>query len=243
MSYILDALKKAERERDIAHVPTLMTVHESGSSASAGRFWMLGGIGLATIALMTWLSVLLLRPTDSTVSTLVHTNAAEVSATSPSPETQASSVTSVWHESAAIPPNRGLSAEAAPVTPPARKPPTDENRTLAPKQMQENLLPMVHSPLQPQTGVRAVPPPAGEAATTVNESASKPLSFRESIAGMTMTILLYSESKAERMVFINDRKYLEGDLVEGRYLLENITPDGAVLSYQGERHLLRSRAK
>ena len=29
MSYILDALRKAERERAIAQVPTLMTVHET----------------------------------------------------------------------------------------------------------------------------------------------------------------------------------------------------------------------
>jgi len=27
MSYILDALKKSERERDLARVPTVMTVH------------------------------------------------------------------------------------------------------------------------------------------------------------------------------------------------------------------------
>ena len=45
------------------------------------------------------------------------------------------------------------------------------------------------------------------------------------------------------MVFINDRKYQEGDYVEGRYLLEKITPEGAVLGYQGERVLLKSRSK
>ena len=57
---------------------------------------------------------------------------------------------------------------------------------------------------------------------------------------MKITVLLYEEARSERMVFINDRKYVEGDYVDGRYLLESITPDGVVLSYQGERATLRA---
>jgi hypothetical protein len=60
---------------------------------------------------------------------------------------------------------------------------------------------------------------------------------------MSMTVLFYAENKAERLVFINGRRYAEGDLVEGQYLLESITLEGAVLSYEGERALLRPRPK
>ena len=42
------------------------------------------------------------------------------------------------------------------------------------------------------------------------------------------------------MIFINGRKYTEGDYVEGRYLIESITPDGAVLNYQGARATLKA---
>ncbi len=56
---------------------------------------------------------------------------------------------------------------------------------------------------------------------------------------MTMSIHFFSENKAERLVFINGKKYIEGDYVEGIYLLESITPEGAVLSYEGERAVLK----
>ena len=69
------------------------------------------------------------------------------------------------------------------------------------------------------------------------------MSFHEAMATMNMTILMYAEAGSERMVFINDRKYTEGDYVDGRFLLESITPEGAVLSYEGERITLRPKSK
>ena len=66
------------------------------------------------------------------------------------------------------------------------------------------------------------------------------MSLREAMAKMKITILIYDEAKSERMVFINNRKYVEGDYVNGLYLLESITANGVVLSYQGERAMLRA---
>jgi hypothetical protein len=63
------------------------------------------------------------------------------------------------------------------------------------------------------------------------------------MAKMTLSILSFSEAKSERLVFINGKKYLEGEYVEGNYLLESITPEGAVLSYEGERGVLRPGLK
>jgi hypothetical protein len=54
---------------------------------------------------------------------------------------------------------------------------------------------------------------------------------------------MYAESKEERMVFINGSKYHEGEYIDGLYLLEKITEDGALLSYQGERALLQPKSK
>jgi hypothetical protein len=59
------------------------------------------------------------------------------------------------------------------------------------------------------------------------------------MAGMTLSVHMYSERPEDRMVFINGRRYLEGELVERRYLLESITPEGAVLRLGGERETLR----
>jgi general secretion pathway protein B len=63
--------------------------------------------------------------------------------------------------------------------------------------------------------------------------------LRDAMAKMTLDVFLYTEAKAERMVVINGRKYVEGQHVEELYLLEGITPEGVVLSYRGERAILR----
>ena len=57
--------------------------------------------------------------------------------------------------------------------------------------------------------------------------------LQEVIQGMEISIHLYSDTPANRMIFINGRKYIEGDRIEGLYLIESITPEGAVLSYRG----------
>ena len=61
----------------------------------------------------------------------------------------------------------------------------------------------------------------------------------EAIPRMKLEVHVYSESPAARMVFINGRKYVEGEKVEGKYLLERITEDGATLTLEGRRlHLV-----
>jgi hypothetical protein len=52
---------------------------------------------------------------------------------------------------------------------------------------------------------------------------------------MKLEVHVYSASPAARMVFINGRKYVEGEKIDGKYLLERITEDGATLAYQGQR--------
>jgi len=59
---------------------------------------------------------------------------------------------------------------------------------------------------------------------------------------LTLQALVYADLPKQRMVFINGRKYVEGETVEGDLVLEKITEEGAVLSYQGQRTLLRERS-
>jgi hypothetical protein len=42
-------------------------------------------------------------------------------------------------------------------------------------------------------------------------------------------------------VFLNGRRYGEGQVVEDKLLIERINEDGVVLSYQGERVTLKGR--
>jgi len=60
---------------------------------------------------------------------------------------------------------------------------------------------------------------------------------------MTLDVLVYSERAPERFVFISGQKYVEGQRVGGKFLLEAITEEGALLSHEGQRLLLSPRLK
>jgi hypothetical protein len=63
----------------------------------------------------------------------------------------------------------------------------------------------------------------------------------EMVAEMKLDVLVYSEGEAQRMVFINGRKYVEGETIDGKVVLERITREGAVLVYREQRVLLRPK--
>jgi hypothetical protein len=56
-----------------------------------------------------------------------------------------------------------------------------------------------------------------------------------------LDVLVYSDLPAERLVFINGRKYVEGQAVDEETVLEQITPDGAVLRRADRQIMLRPR--
>ena len=71
-----------------------------------------------------------------------------------------------------------------------------------------------------------------------SDSLSRTSALQEAMEGMNITILMFAEDPADRLVFINGRKYVEGDYVDGLYLIESITQDGAIMSYGGEKSTL-----
>ena len=106
-------------------------------------------------------------------------------------------------------------------------------------------------PAPPRTAA-AVPekpaaPPAATSPTKPAERMAEPLpalqdmsaAEQEGIPKMAFQVLVYSEVPAERMIFINNQKYIEGQSIEGKVAVESILPDGAILNYQGKRFKLR----
>ncbi len=238
MSYILDALKKAERERGIAKVPTLATVHDLQKMPRT-RLWAISGICILCVAVL----LLFLIP-------LLRTNIVPVPSNTGEPDR------------AAIRPDMEQVRESAAQSPPVRQPivsrevppptaaPSSEEHAVARMPIavarQSEAQPKTISPIekalpqpQPNGGTSSfeAPKPAPSAAQV------KPTSLREAMAKMIMTVLSYSEAKSERLVFINGRKYVEGDYVDETYFLESITPEGAILTYEGERALLKPGPK
>jgi general secretion pathway protein B len=90
----------------------------------------------------------------------------------------------------------------------------------------------------PPSVFTAPPPPARPASLAVQRLDRMPLTFRQSLPGLKLEVLVYSERQGEGLVFINGRKYTEGQSVEGTITLEAITPEGVILNYEGTRFLL-----
>jgi hypothetical protein len=60
-------------------------------------------------------------------------------------------------------------------------------------------------------------------------------------AKLSIQVLGWAPERKDRFVFLNGRKYGEGQMVEDKILVEQINEDSVVLSFQGERLTLKGR--
>jgi general secretion pathway protein B len=97
---------------------------------------------------------------------------------------------------------------------------------------------------EPTPGIAPSPYPGpGSSAPPPPQPAPAASSAREAFQALTLQALVYADTRSQRMVFINGRKYVEGDTVADRFVLEQVTPEGAVLSANGERFVLQERGR
>ena len=137
-------------------------------------------------------------------------------------------------------------SETAPVEVPAPK------RTVLP----------ANEPILPDGGLVVLPeranaqnsaaslPPANEAenrmgATTTGQDTSQlqswyelPQAIRDSLDLPRLDLHVWSEEPQNRFIMVNLKKYREGEKLNSGLVLEEILPDGMVMSYQGERFLV-----
>jgi general secretion pathway protein B len=90
-------------------------------------------------------------------------------------------------------------------------------------------MPSISPPPAPVTAAPA--PPARAGAPAPPHSTPAP-------PGLRLDVLVYGDAPAGRMAFINGRKYVQGQSVEGGFVVDRITEDGVVLSQQGQIFLL-----
>jgi general secretion pathway protein B len=64
------------------------------------------------------------------------------------------------------------------------------------------------------------------------------LSGSGAVPALNLDLHVYSTTPAERLVFINSHKYREGDTMQEGPVVRQITPAGAVIEYQGRSYLL-----
>lgn len=220
MSYILEALKKSEQERQIGHVPDVSMVQESSPRAAPHKpRWVLialilNALILVAIAVWFWRAGAV-RQIDSAVAPVMAPIAVDKR------EAQVATTPNIAEPVAS--PEPAPVVQAVPRTDTLPAPVTQMPRP-APKSAVE---PAPILPDQDQFETEPELPPRWQ---------DLPLEERNSLPAPRIDVHVFAREPARRFVLINLRKYQEGDRVDEGATIESILADGIVLSYQGQRY-------
>jgi general secretion pathway protein B len=234
MSFILDALKKSEIERQRQAVPGLM---DSGTAPARTRLprWALALAVLLAINLI--VLVYVLRRGGAPVAPAARaTPDAIMAAPNPAPA-----------------PNPAAAPNPATAPNPAAAPSAAAARHFSPLDGAPVYAPEIPAVDQPAAGV----PERGSGEASVRTSQGrdplltddKPeevlpsisevnLSGDQALPDLHLDVHVYATKPAERFVYINMRKYREGATLQEGPTLERIRRDGVVLNFQGVRFVL-----
>jgi len=263
MSYILDALKKAESERNLGAVPSLhATAGNNARPADERAQWRkaLPWLLVLLMAGILLLALLWLHPWSKTTG-----EAATSSAPTPPGENVAAIAPSANAPYQAPPP---VQAQAQPVaqpilrptasTPQAAKPiiaapiiaaPVVEAPGAAASKAEKPVPPSAekqHADATPAdrspaaTTAAPQPPPQQDAAKleeeTVGTVQDLPPNIQRELPQVSVNGYIYAKNPLDRSVLINKRLLHEGDTIAPDLLLEKMTPKGAILNFKGYRY-------
>ena len=262
MSYILEALKKADAERDRGAVPDLHAqamlpeAAFEGEPAGRGRpwLWLLAGIGLALIAGVAWQWMGSETPAGETIAAPLPPAAVPPAAPSSVPPAAGDGASRLAQDAAREAASAQVPAKAAGSAPAAAskdKPAASENsepgaaavarpRKEGPKVPSEPRAAVAakddakpDAAPAPKPNVKAPSPPA--AAERVPLLAELPDDVRRQVPALKLGGLVYSASPASRMVIVNGDVQREGSAVAPGVTLEHIKPKSAVFAIRGQR--------
>ncbi len=246
MSYILDALRRADLERDRGAVPGLHTQGLpplTGENPATPRlsFWVWGGVALAALAIagLVWALVKPESPALAPQSAAARDAATATSAAPAAPPVAAAS-------SAVVPaPTQPVHQEIVVVTVPARAaeaPPRPAVATAPPPGVDAPRETAAPQALAPQAVAAKPawprPEPASAAAAApprIHALHELPAEVRRAIPPLVVNGSVYSKNPADRFLIVNGLVAHESDSVAPDVVLETIGPRSAVLSAIGHR--------
>lgn len=239
MSFILDALKRSENERQRHQGPSLIDVPQRRMPAER-PWWVFVLAGLLVLNLVVFVVVMLRRDEPQAVTTPTPAPVAPpvTAPPAPAPTAVAPPPTAQPPLESGDPTVRSLAEEAGIV-------PTDEGGTpIEPDLADAGNVPEGPSIVAPIRGpsaapVRTAPPaaatPAEENLPTINDITT---SGKAQLPAVHLDIHVYATAPANRFVFINMKKYREGESTAEGLLVEQIRRDDVVLNHQGTRFVL-----
>jgi len=99
---------------------------------------------------------------------------------------------------------------------------------------------VVYAPVPEAADAPYTAPPAASAAAPAREAlpGADELTARGSLPALHLDLHVYATQAQQRFIFVNSRKYREGDTLAEGPVVEQITADGAVLNFRGSRFKL-----
>lgn len=247
MSYILDALRKSDQQRQRGAAPTLLAGQATPAAPKQPPYVFYGL--LAVVLLGAGMVIGWLRPWQTEQAAPVakppeaslRQPAPARTEIAPAPEAQMHSTAPMAQVAPAPAP------VPAPAPAPAPAPLAAPRPAAAPAAVQAQPRARAEASGKPQDAGTAVPgkaaalpqqPPAAPAADAapaqyIVSLAELPLALQQELPPMTISVHAYSGNPKDRMVGINNRMLREGDSVVPGLKLEQITPDGMIFGYKG----------
>jgi general secretion pathway protein B len=239
MSYILAALKKADQENLLGSVPDLATPQEVQPAEPRSFRWQ--WVIVALLVVNTVLVVLLLKDRTGEVTA---PPVAELT-TNAAPETvphgaQVPPAAQVPPVAPAAPQMADTQISTAPVPDKPLEPATEEPAraggevVILPETAQTRNLELSYLPEEePDMSADDMAVPREE--PQLQNWFDLPQAFRNNLDLPRLDVHVYSEAPQGRFIMVDLKKYREGQTLPNGMVLEEILPDGMVMSYQGER--------
>jgi len=228
MSYILEALKKVDRERGIGAVPDLATPQEPERPQTRSFRWLWIIVTLLTVNAVLVFMLLTDRDAEDVeapVPAQVQTELQPAPARDPvvqpvQPATKAPMGGAPNPERPVLPENETAWSGGGLVVLPAPADLPDSGLSQLPEEGSENRIDAI---------------PAVKNHSQLQSWYELPQEIRNNIALPRLDVHVYSEDPRKRFIMVSLEKYREGDRLTSGLVLEEILPDGMVMSYQGER--------
>lgn len=224
MSYILEALKKSQAERQLGSAPSIHTLPIPTATASHGAAdrtpWLLAGAGLLlalAVGVMWWRQA----PAPAPVP-VVQSAAPVVIAAAPQPAT-------IVVPPSPVPAPAPVAVPAAPKAAPA---------PVRPAHVSPSYVPPIPPAVKPAPPVPAPVPEPVAAAPEENlpMQAQLPADVQGQLPRVTFGGYMYSKNPADRLLLIDKVLRREGEEVAPGLILEQLQPRSAVMNYRGTRY-------
>ena len=235
MSYILDALRKADQQRKLGGIPSLSADSPPPETARPPMV-VYGLFGLAILVAGMFIGWLRPWQAAQVASTPVLAAVPPASASTaasppltPSPVRPAAVTQFDTRQEAAAPPPR-----TTPVPPPVP--------SLTPRAVPTPTDAVEDAPIAVSIRKSVISEPGGQAGIAPAGAEEKlpslaqlPQSIRQELPALAIAMHVYSTNPRDRLVGINNRTLQEGDELAPGLKLEEIRPNSLVFNYRGQR--------